>query len=241
MIIDETLERLYRQVELVKGAGDPRTGKLCVMSFVAYLAGEGHSDRPATASPLIRELAVRINDAMPATMRQELKPFVPRIIGTNDGHDGERATLLRDITEKEILPRICADFLAKGSLRGWRRTTEFRELSSRLFDLTHARDIDVDGTARCKLAAAVASLLCFCATEAPDPVGRPWYWRKAIELLDRACDIAGEKAAPSIDAGRVQRLDEMLGRRERIRGAKAMTDRAVGRLRAVFAWPAKAL
>ncbi|HWA79642.1 MAG TPA: hypothetical protein VG848_04950 [Acetobacteraceae bacterium] len=241
MIIDETLERLYQQVELVKGAGDPRTGKLCVMSFVAYLAGEGHSDRPATASPLIRELAVRINDAMPATMRQELKPFVPRIIGTNDGHDAERATALRDITEREILPRICADFLAKGALRGWRRTTEFRELSSRLFDLTHARDIDVDSAARCKLAAAVASLLCFCATEAPDPVARPWYWRKAIELLDRACDVGAERGEPTIDTGRVQKLEEMLGRRERIRGAKAMTDRAVGRLRAVLTWPAKAL
>lgn len=173
MIIDERLERLYRQVELVKGAGDPRTGKLCVMSFVVYLAGEGHSDRPATASPLIRELAVRINDAMPITMRQELKPFVPRIIGTNDGRDGERAALLRNVTEKEILPRICADFLARGCLRGWRRTTEFRELSSRLFDLTHARDADADGPARCKLAAAVASLLCFCAIEAPDAASRP--------------------------------------------------------------------
>jgi hypothetical protein len=240
-MIDETLERLYRQVELVKGAGDPRTGKLCVMSFVAYLAGEGHSDRPATASPLVRELAVRINDAMPTAMRQELKPFVPRIIGTNDGRDGERATLLRNITEQEILPRICADFLAKGSLRGWRRTTEFRELSSRLFDLTHARDVDGDSAARCKLAAAVASLLCFCATEAPDAGTRPWYWRKAIALLDRTCDVGVEKAGPGIDEGRVERLEEMLGRRERIRGAKAMTDRAVGRLRAVFAWPAKAI
>ena len=241
MIIDERLERLYRQVELVKGAGDPRTGKLCVMSFVAYLAGEGHSDRPATASPLIRELAVRINDAMPVTMRQELKPFVPRIIGTNDGRDGERAALLRNVTEKEILPRICADFLARGCLRGWRRTTEFRELSSRLFDLTHARDADADGPARCKLAAAVASLLCFCAIEAPDAAARPWYWRKAIELLDRVCDVGGENASPAIDEARVRRLEETLGRRERMRGAKAMTDRAVERLRAVFAWQAKAL
>ena len=101
-------------------------------------------------------------------MRQDLKPFVPRIVGTNDGRDAERAALLREITEKEILPRVCADFLAKGTLRGWRRTTEFRELSSRLFDLAHARDVDADSSSRCKLAAAIASLLCFCATEAPD-------------------------------------------------------------------------
>ncbi|MGH7191194.1 MAG: hypothetical protein ACREF0_18650, partial [Acetobacteraceae bacterium] len=70
MVVDERLERLYEKVELVKGAGDPSQGKLCVMSFVALLAGEGHSDRPRTASPLIRELAVRINDAMPRAMRQ---------------------------------------------------------------------------------------------------------------------------------------------------------------------------
>lgn len=98
--MDERLERLYRHVELVRGAGDPRSGKLCRVSFVAFLAGEGHSDRAVTASPLIRELAVRINDAMPQEMRQKLKPFVPRIFGTNDGRDVQRAAMLYVVAEQ---------------------------------------------------------------------------------------------------------------------------------------------
>ncbi|MGH7057466.1 MAG: hypothetical protein ACREFZ_06205 [Acetobacteraceae bacterium] len=238
MVIDQRLERLYQQVELVKGAGDPRRGKLCVMSFVAFLAGEGHSDRPAAASPLVRELAVRINDALPRATRQQLKPFVPRIIGTNDGCDGERANLLRDATEAEILPRICTDFLASGHLRGWRRMAEFRELSSRLFDLTHSWDPHADAHARSKLVVAVASLLCFCGAEAPDPAARGWYWDKAIELLDRICDIKDDKSPASINAARLLRLEQMFARRERIQKGKAMTDRAVGYLRALLTWPA---
>lgn len=238
MVIDQRLERLYEQIELVKGAGDPRRGKLCVMSFVAYLAGEGHSDRPAAASPLIRELAVRVNDALPRAMRQQLKPFVPRIIGTNDGCDGERALVLRNVTESEILPRICTDFLASGHLRGWRRMAEFRELSSRLFDLTHAWDPHADAQARSKLVVAVASLLCFCGAEAPEPEARVWYWQKAIELLDRICDIGGERSPAAINTMRLQKLEQMFAHRERMQKGKAMTDRAVGYLRTLLTWPA---
>lgn len=238
MVVDQRLERLYEQVELVKGAGDPRRGKFCVMSFVAFLAGEGHSDRPAAASPLLRELAVRVNDALPRNTRQKLKPFVPRIIGTNDGCDAERATMLRNAAEAEILPRICTDFLASGHLRGWRRMAEFRELSSRLFDLTHSWEPHADAHSRSKLVVAVASLLCFCGAEAPDPAARGWYWNKAIELLDRMCDVRADRTPAVLNEGRMLRLEQTFARRERLQKSKAMTDRAVGYLRALLTWPA---
>ena len=87
MTVDERMEQVYQQIELVRGVGDRRRAKLCIMSFVALLAGESHTDSPDTASAVLRRFAITINDEMPADMRQRLKPFAPRIIGTRDQWD----------------------------------------------------------------------------------------------------------------------------------------------------------
>src|SRR5215218_1657267 len=97
MAVDRRLERLCERVTLVEGEGNPRRGELCIMSFVALLAGEAHTDRPASASPLIRDIAIPINDAMPRNVRQHLKPFAARIVGTNDGRDRDRVEVLRQV------------------------------------------------------------------------------------------------------------------------------------------------
>ena len=57
MIVDLELQRLYDRVRLVRGKGDRRAGTLCIMTFVALLAGERHTDAPSTASPVLRALA----------------------------------------------------------------------------------------------------------------------------------------------------------------------------------------
>jgi hypothetical protein len=113
MDVDRQLEQLCERVTLIEGVGSRRRGELCIMSFVALLAGERHTDHPACASPLIRNLAISVNDAMPQQVRQRLKPFAIRILGTNDGRDRARAEVLRQALAGEILPRIRRD---------WRRT-----------------------------------------------------------------------------------------------------------------------
>ena len=75
------------------------------MSLVAFLAGEPHSDAPGCASPLIQTFAVLVNDHMPHAARQRLKPFAPRIIGTDDGFDPVRAAVLRHALAEEILAK----------------------------------------------------------------------------------------------------------------------------------------
>ena len=77
MTIDAQLEHLYQQIELVRGSGDPKHRRLCIMSFVAFLNGEPHTDNPTTASSLIRRYAMVINDEMPDSLRQRLKPTIP--------------------------------------------------------------------------------------------------------------------------------------------------------------------
>src|SRR5215210_7648303 len=96
-------QRVLDRFELVSGIGEPDRGTACVMSLVAHLAGEGHTDRPRCASPLIRDFAIPINDHMPREARQRLKPFVPRLIGTGDGLDRARAEVLRRVLAEAVL------------------------------------------------------------------------------------------------------------------------------------------
>jgi hypothetical protein len=45
------LQRLFDRVELVSDVGDPASGTMCIMSLVAHLAGEGHTDAPPARRP----------------------------------------------------------------------------------------------------------------------------------------------------------------------------------------------
>src|SRR3712207_4370151 len=98
-------QRVLDRFELVSGIGEPGEGTACVMSLVAHLAGEGRTDRPACASPLVRAFAIPVNDGMPQEVRQRLKAFAPRLVGTNDGLDRARADVLRRALVEAILPR----------------------------------------------------------------------------------------------------------------------------------------
>src|SRR5918995_5657419 len=104
-------QRVLDRFELVSGTGEPGEGTACVMSLVAHLAGEGHTNRPRCASPVIREFAIPVNDSMPRGARQRLMPFVPRLVGTNDGLDRGRAEVLRRVLVETILPRASGEWL----------------------------------------------------------------------------------------------------------------------------------
>ncbi|WP_424140788.1 hypothetical protein [Roseomonas chloroacetimidivorans] len=209
------MERELTGATLVAGVGDPRENAFCLMSLVAHLAGEQHSDRPDAASPLIRDFAVVINDALPHARRQRLKLYAPRIIGTNDGRDAERAEMLLREMAHAILPRLaCEVFLLRaraqrggplGRLRSWiaalrlegQIVAALREIEGQvpLQSVRHPGGL-------------TAGLLVLGAKQAAFPRQRVWYWREMLSLLDRLCDPPGlilrEKAvltAP-IDAGK---------------------------------------
>jgi hypothetical protein len=52
------------------------------MEATALLAGEPHTDRPATVHPVLAALARVINDAVSDPARPALLPLAPRMIGT---------------------------------------------------------------------------------------------------------------------------------------------------------------
>src|SRR3712207_5780426 len=122
MDLDLGLQRAFDRIKLVTGSiGDPGDGRMCLMSLVAFLAGEPHSDAPACASPVIQTFAVVVNDHMPRAARQRLKPFAPRIIGTADGLDGARAAILLHALAEGALAGAPGQDLARAAApaHGW--------------------------------------------------------------------------------------------------------------------------
>jgi hypothetical protein len=92
-IIEERLQKLP-ELHIDGGAHDQFEKGHCAMELVSWLAGEKFSDRPSCTSPVLSSFLVRLNDGLPEDLRQELKPYLPRVIGTaGDGQDEARGWL----------------------------------------------------------------------------------------------------------------------------------------------------
>jgi hypothetical protein len=221
MTLDLRLQRAFDRVELVSGVGDPNRGTMCLMSFVAYLAGEGHTDYPSCASPLIRSFVIPVNDHMPRGVRQRLKPFAPRIIGTSDGLDRARAEALRRALAEEILPRAFGQLASPPAMQIG-QTGRFRRFWTglRRRQLLHRIGRLLEGAGsgghrssyEVELASAAGHLLGLCAQGGPDAGEADWYWAQAIGLLDRLCDVGPPKrqGASGVRAERLTRLEAPL-------------------------------
>jgi len=190
MNLDLRLQRALDRVELVSGTiGNPGEGRMCLMSLVAFLAGEEHSDAPSCASPLIQAFAIRINDNMPYWARQRLKLFAPRIIGTNDGLDEMRAEVLCQalavLTNAPDQYRIKPTEPPRGRrfklLRHWRRLRKSPD--QRLFDCALSSDDGIN------MASHAARLIVQLARSAPSTRAQENCWNAAIGILDRLCDV----------------------------------------------------
>jgi hypothetical protein len=220
MVQDPRTERLLGDIELVRSRGDPARGRLCVMSLVAVLAGEVHSDRPATASPLIAAFARPVNDAMDRATRQRLIPFAPRILGTAAGDDALRREIVQAELMHTLLPAIATDLQVGAHDHVQRRAAELTallagELAATPVDRQPAlvQDARWDhaaliGPLRIAITAyrdragvqqaeAVARLLIAAVSCLARPTRRAWYWDRAIDLLDRLCEVDREGAVPA--------------------------------------------
>lgn len=219
MTINAQLERLYQQIELVRGSGDPKRRRLCIMSFVAFLTGEAHTDNPSTASSLIRRYAMVVNDEMPDGLRQRLKAFAPRLIGTNDGEDLARAQVLAEAARGEILPRVESDFgLRRSSTKEVapkpckstrKQATTLQELVDKVAGLA----APASTWASDSLPSELAKLIVHCGKCVPGARGE-WYWLKAIDLLDRLCDVTGDQTRPVVQPERLASIEAFLTRND---------------------------
>jgi hypothetical protein len=92
-------------LKLSRGGHKPTDNEACLLEAVAYVAGEPWSDRPACASLVLITYGQRLNDVLPDDLRQQLIPFIPRIVGTaGDGKDERRSYLALDWLTRTWLP-----------------------------------------------------------------------------------------------------------------------------------------
>ena len=207
-------QRVLDRIELVCGIGEPHAGTGCLMSLVAQLASEDHTDRPACASPLICAFAIPVNDHMPREARQRLKPFAPRLVGTNDGLDRARAEALRRVLVGVVLPRASGDRHAPppggpasrraGPLRRLRVRLLRGDLLRHIGRLLEEAEWGHGRGREAELAGAAGRLLGLCARDAWDAREAEWYWGQAIGLLDRLCEVGARarQGAPGVPAAR---------------------------------------
>ena len=238
MPVNLRFEELYNQIELVRGIGDRRRGRLCIMSFVTFLAGEAHSDNPATVSSVIRRLAIEINDNMPASLRQKLKCFAPQMIGTRDGHDNARARLLLDVARKELLPHVESDLgditpttqfgVREGAAKSWLMYLHVKSLVAGV-------EVIGDAQAQEQIAFAMARLICGCGQNVASPAKRGWYWAMAIDLLDRLCTIGIEDKRPTVPEDQIDALSDFLAKRQRMLARRRGTKYLWTRVRSLVA------
>lgn len=133
--VEPETTRLLEGTKLGRGAHHSRERGMCAMELVAYIAGEEHSYAPACASELLTGFTIRLNDAMRQAERENLKPFLPRLVGTNQGDERRRfeamtrtmiVRLLVPILERRGAPLLAArlrqrSLTSLGSLALWLR------------------------------------------------------------------------------------------------------------------------
>jgi hypothetical protein len=231
-MFDLKRQRLFDTVDLKYGSHRERDDGMCAMEMVAFLAGEQHTDHPDCACPVLTGYTIRLNDSMPEAWRQQLKPYLPLLIGSRDGQEPKRAELLAWRAIRVFMPIMLTACHMPD------RAAEFRDFRGRLdaaADACYAVFAGVGNTpvssrvantARTvTMQAARAAYAAHCAGDARAPhMGRAidasdtadvaialtriaepdTIWRLAVEALDEALAIGAEERAARQEARRVQ-------------------------------------
>lgn len=90
---------------LESGAHNTRADGVCFLEAVSWWSGQDHSYHPQGVSRVLCKAGVGINDELSNEKRQRLKPFIPRLMGTDgDGKDGARCLLALDWMVRTFAP-----------------------------------------------------------------------------------------------------------------------------------------
>lgn len=176
---------------LARGGHDAIDAGACVMEAVSYVAGEPWSDRPNCVSPVIVSFLRQWNDHLGDAERQTLKPYIPRVIGTNTGaaDDDRRAWMITDWMVRVYLP-------------AWLRVAKLDDQAAAVEGLAEllnpaawgrAKGI-VESARKARDAAweAARAAAWEAAREALKPTGVSLQ-RSALDLLDRMIAVGGTR------------------------------------------------
>lgn len=88
------------------GHSSPALGA-CLMEATSLFAGESFTEKPRCVSPVLTHYGISLNDNLPDTLRQRLKSFIPRLVGTRgDGQDYARSFLALDWLVRTYTPAL---------------------------------------------------------------------------------------------------------------------------------------
>jgi hypothetical protein len=129
---------LFAPLKLRRGAGKDYKNGLCFMEAAAWLAGEGATDKPECACPVLGRYGIVINDTTNTETRQKLLPLAYEMAGTRDASSEEkRGKFLSKHTRRMVLEYIedarrvrmhpvvarylveCADRMEESNRRGY--------------------------------------------------------------------------------------------------------------------------
>ena len=172
---------------LLHGAHSSRKDGVCLLEAVAWAAGEKHSDKPACVCPVLAEFGRTWNDQLTDDLRQRLKPFVSRLVGTKGSEALERRRSL-----------LALDWLIRTYVPAWLRLAGHAEEAEAL---ERAGEIVDDETALAvatavRAADAKATAARNAAWNAAENAARNAAWNAAEEAVrptrDRLIDSAQE-------------------------------------------------
>lgn len=179
----------FDKLQLHAGAHNPNH-TFCVMEAVAYVAGEDWSDTPACASPVLGAFCRSWNDALDDETRQLLKPYIPRLVGTNTGKkdDETRAWMATDWLVRECAPAFlrCAGLTEHAeTLEKLAALDSTARAKSAQKDIAAAWDAARDAAARAAAAWDAARAAAWDALEPTVKLLQP----SALNLLDRMIGV----------------------------------------------------
>ena len=84
---------------------DDSLGEACLLEVAAWMAGEPWTDSPQCVCPVLAAFGRRLNDVLPHDRRQELKRFLPAMLGTaGDGLMDVRRFMAADWAVRTAAP-----------------------------------------------------------------------------------------------------------------------------------------
>jgi hypothetical protein len=117
----ETLNVPY----LTSGKGSTPAQGGCIMQVVDWVARNGWTDNPPCVHPLLRGVAIAVNDSVMDEQRQRLLDMIPRLINTHLPGGGQDAALVRALDQRwsAEMGELVMDF-PHSTLQNWPERSE---------------------------------------------------------------------------------------------------------------------
>lgn len=158
----------------------PEAGR-CAMEWVAFIAGEPHTDRPKCVCPTLTVFGIGLNDALDDAPRQRLRPLLGRCVGTAGDGLAERRSFM------------ALDWLVRTYTPTWLAVAGLDGMAERLRALPEVVDVE-----SARAAGIVARKARAAARVAAGVAARDAAWVAALDAAEYAAGAAAVDAALAV-------------------------------------------